>query len=49
MESPTHGPTARIISLSDGVFGFALTLLVFPFVTPTKFAQVLNFVRLGVA
>lgn len=49
MESPNHDPTARLVSLSDGVFGFALTLLVFPFETPTKFAQVLDFVRLGVA
>lgn len=46
MESPTHDSTARVISLSDGVFGFALTLLVFPFETTTQFAQVLDFVRL---
>lgn len=49
MDHPTHDPTARLVSLSDGVFGFALTLLVFPFESPTKFAQVLDFVRLGVA
>jgi hypothetical protein len=49
MESSTPDPTARLVSLSDGVFGFALTLLVFPFETPTKFAQVLDFIRLGLA
>ncbi|MBC7892191.1 MAG: DUF1211 domain-containing protein [Sphingobacteriaceae bacterium] len=49
MENSGHDPTARVVSFSDGVFGFALTLLVFPFETPTRFAQVVDFVQLGLA